>query len=534
MRTALGELSENIPSATRNDSASAGSGTGTRPRTKARGRMSSIERYFGEKVSLLSTSDVRYDGELYTADPSEQSIALKHVNCMGTEGRRSGDQVIAPSDCTYEFIIFRAVNIRDLWLEKSGGQRVNLNKEVLEPLRSGHRGAAKDALDDTPKRKVGYQSRSGGGHGQQGGYDPYYAQHPPPRDYYGGRGGYGPPPSAAYGDAEYPPPAHFRQPRGGQYHAAPHDYYGAPYFPRGYHRRGQQGGGGQSRYFQQRRQPQYYDQRRAYDQRTYYEQQGAWSRQQDRRRPYSLQYDDGRYARYGRSSSRYGGRGGDRPSGQRAGTGAFLDSHRLRGDEIDVKDQQEFDFDAAKKDFDQSKEAQMEALAHAVDSMALEAAHTASGAVANGGDGDGDGVEDGGAAASGPSRDCEENKNADDGHKYDRNVSFFDGLATETKNSKPRSDLQSQKAVDTSTFGSVAATYKSRHITRGSGRSRNGQYGAARNYGAGRRQRAYAQRSSQQYNHRAGGRESGGAKRTREQQRAHGHRQSGNQWVEKR
>ena len=35
-------------------------------------------RYINKQVSLLSTSDVRYNGELYTVDPAETSIALKH------------------------------------------------------------------------------------------------------------------------------------------------------------------------------------------------------------------------------------------------------------------------------------------------------------------------------------------------------------------------------------------------------------------------------------------------------------------------
>ena len=109
-------------------------------------------------------------------------------------------------------------------------------------------------------------------------------------------------------------------------------------------------------------------------------------RQQDRyynngryAQPYERGYSGG-YNQRGYSNRGYvkGDRSGDRPSGQ-AGTGAFLDSRRLRGDEIDVKDQQEFDFDAAKKDFDQTKDDEMEALAHAVDSMALEAAHAAKG-----------------------------------------------------------------------------------------------------------------------------------------------------------
>ena len=84
---------------------------------------------------------------------------------MGTEGRRTGDQAIAPSDCTYEFIIFRAVNIRELWLDEGNGRKRDLTEEILNPLRSGQNvnnyqnKQRQDAYDnqDVPKRKVGYQ-----------------------------------------------------------------------------------------------------------------------------------------------------------------------------------------------------------------------------------------------------------------------------------------------------------------------------------------------------------------------------------------
>ena len=36
-----------------------------------------IKKYIEKKVTLLSTSDVRYDGELYTVDTTKQSIVLK-------------------------------------------------------------------------------------------------------------------------------------------------------------------------------------------------------------------------------------------------------------------------------------------------------------------------------------------------------------------------------------------------------------------------------------------------------------------------
>eukprot|EP01084_Bolivina_argentea_P038872 71864_1 len=189
-----------------------------------------VKKYFEKKVSLLSTSDVRYDGELYTVDPSEQSIALKHVNCMGTEGRRTGDQAIAPSDCTYEFIIFRAVNIRELWLDEGNGNRRDLTDEILIPLRQGQTNNNYQKRDmyeqDQPKRKVGYQSHSSQ---QQQGYDPYYqGGHAGGYDTYYSRGGGG------YGHGHQqapPPPQPYYDSYGHQHQQAPpppQTYYDTP------------------------------------------------------------------------------------------------------------------------------------------------------------------------------------------------------------------------------------------------------------------------------------------------------------------
>ncbi len=89
----------------------------------------------------------------------------------------------------------------------------------------------------------------------------------------------------------------------------------------------------------------------------------------------------------------------------------------------------------------------------------------------------------------------------DESTKYDKNKSFFDGLETETKKSKPKQDMQTQKDVDTSTFGSVAATYKSRHINRqNQGRYRRNY----RNYNQGggyQQNRNRAQQQQRGYNY---------------------------------
>lgn len=69
-------------------------------------------------VSLLDINACRYHGQLYTVDTGEQSIALKHVSCYGTEGRMGNDRKMCPSNVIYEYVVFKAVNISEVWLDK--------------------------------------------------------------------------------------------------------------------------------------------------------------------------------------------------------------------------------------------------------------------------------------------------------------------------------------------------------------------------------------------------------------------------------
>ena len=90
--------------------------------------------YLGSKISLISKSEIRYEGILYTIDTKDSTVALskgerkyretlqftyvKHwifitVRSFGTEDRPT-DRPVAPRDEIYEYIIFRGSDIKDI------------------------------------------------------------------------------------------------------------------------------------------------------------------------------------------------------------------------------------------------------------------------------------------------------------------------------------------------------------------------------------------------------------------------------------
>ncbi|KAJ4476601.1 Scd6-like Sm domain-containing protein [Lentinula aciculospora] len=75
--------------------------------------------FIGKPISLISHSDVRYRGILAGIDPAASTIQLSKVYSMGTENRRPPQEFIPPVPDPYEYIIFRASEVKDLAVDQS-------------------------------------------------------------------------------------------------------------------------------------------------------------------------------------------------------------------------------------------------------------------------------------------------------------------------------------------------------------------------------------------------------------------------------
>ena len=75
--------------------------------------MASSLQYLGSKISLITESEIRYEGILYTIDTKDSTCALSKVRSFGTEDRPT-DRPVAPRDEVFEFIIFKGTDVKDI------------------------------------------------------------------------------------------------------------------------------------------------------------------------------------------------------------------------------------------------------------------------------------------------------------------------------------------------------------------------------------------------------------------------------------
>ncbi|KAG8218017.1 hypothetical protein J3R82DRAFT_6212 [Butyriboletus roseoflavus] len=79
--------------------------------------------FIGKPISLISHSDVRYRGILAGIDPAASTIQLSNVYSMGTESRKPPTEFIPPVQEPYQYIIFRASEVKDLAVDEPPPRR---------------------------------------------------------------------------------------------------------------------------------------------------------------------------------------------------------------------------------------------------------------------------------------------------------------------------------------------------------------------------------------------------------------------------
>ncbi|KAI6028752.1 Scd6-like Sm domain-containing protein [Pisolithus orientalis] len=85
--------------------------------------------FIGKPISLISHSDVRYRGILAGIDPANSTIQLSNVYSMGTESRKSQSEFIPPVQEPYQYIIFRASEVKDLAVDEPAPPRRSVHDD---------------------------------------------------------------------------------------------------------------------------------------------------------------------------------------------------------------------------------------------------------------------------------------------------------------------------------------------------------------------------------------------------------------------
>ena len=71
----------------------------------------------GNRISLISKKNIRYEGILYSINETNSTLALQNVRSFGTEGREKTDpstSFVAPQEGIHAYLLFRGCDIKDL------------------------------------------------------------------------------------------------------------------------------------------------------------------------------------------------------------------------------------------------------------------------------------------------------------------------------------------------------------------------------------------------------------------------------------
>ncbi|GAA6005891.1 hypothetical protein JCM11491_004051 [Sporobolomyces phaffii] len=190
-------------------------------------------QFIGSVISLISKSDIRYQGVLHSIDPQAATVSLEKVRSLGTEGRKSNPaEEVGPSDNVYDFIVFRASDVKDLQIEAPAASTPASEPAMSDPAIVGTAAPAPAAVPaQTPSATSESAPPAAATLSPPKPAEPSQpspqqrAQQPPQSPYNM------PPPHMGQGPFGHYPPPPFGSPFGGP--PPPFSPYGAPYPPFG-------------------------------------------------------------------------------------------------------------------------------------------------------------------------------------------------------------------------------------------------------------------------------------------------------------
>lgn len=73
-----------------------------------------MAQFIGKTITLISNSENRYVGILHEINSKDSTVSLRQVRSYGTEGRTGGVNEFPPSAGTFDYIVFRGSDVKDL------------------------------------------------------------------------------------------------------------------------------------------------------------------------------------------------------------------------------------------------------------------------------------------------------------------------------------------------------------------------------------------------------------------------------------